>query len=107
MGYLFGVRMVVRGALGQCARFALVGAISLLPSTFSRILADDKPAVPNSKIALVDSSETIDLAGLEDQFAAITKRVAPSVVAISASVSPADSEDALHSDSLNGEKLEN
>lgn len=107
MGYLFGVRMVVHGALGKCARFALVSAIALAPSTFSRVAAQEKSPASTPKVELVDSSETIELAGLEDQFAAITKRVAPSVVAISASVSAADSEDSVHSDSLNGEKLEN
>jgi serine protease Do len=49
---------------------------------------------------------TIRLADLQDQFQAVADRVAPSVVAVSASVSAADSDDAVRSDSLNGEKLE-
>jgi serine protease Do len=97
--------MVGRGALGHLARVALIGAVGFAPSTFSRLLADT--AKPASQVQLVDSSETIELAGLEDQFAAVTRRVAPSVVAISASITAADSEDALHSDAMNGEKLEN
>jgi S1-C subfamily serine protease len=103
MGFLFGVRMVFRGALGWCARIALLGAIASSPFRFSQAFADEKPLNPQ----LVDSSETIELAGLQDQFESIAKRVMPSVVAISASVSAADTEEAVHSDSLNPEKLEN
>jgi serine protease Do len=97
--------MVGRGALERFARVALIGAFGFAPSTFSRLRADD--VRPASQVQLVDSSETIELAGLEDQFAAVTRRVAPSVVAISASITATDSEDALHADAMNGEKLEN
>ncbi|HTL28838.1 MAG TPA: trypsin-like peptidase domain-containing protein, partial [Tepidisphaeraceae bacterium] len=95
--------MVVRGALGQCARFAIVVATGFLPTTFSHTLADDKAPRPQ----LIDSSDTVELAGLEDQFAAVARRVSPSVVAISATISATPNEEAVRSATLNTEKLEN
>jgi serine protease Do len=50
-------------------------------------------------------SETIELTGLQAKFEAVAHRVAPMVVAISASSARVDSEEALRSDDLNAEKL--
>jgi serine protease Do len=55
---------------------------------------------------LDNAPDTIELAGLERKFEAISRRVAPSVVSISAACSPVDSSESLRSDALNHEKLE-
>ncbi|WP_428937332.1 trypsin-like peptidase domain-containing protein [Fontivita pretiosa] len=54
------------------------------------------------------TGSTIELLNLESQFRAIAERVAPSVVAISAAIDPADadSDDALRADSLNTDRLQ-
>src|SRR5687768_10710352 len=54
----------------------------------------------------IDGRGTIQLAQLEEQFEAVAQEVAPSVVAISASLTSIDSEDAVRAESLNGDKLE-
>jgi serine protease Do len=54
----------------------------------------------------VQASDTLDLTGLQARFEAIAKSVSPSVVAISASVADTNSDDALRSDEMNGQKLE-
>lgn len=105
MGFVVGVQKAVRGALGQCARFALIGAMGFFPA-LSRQARAAEPSFPSSHVSLADSSDSIALAGLEEQFAAVARQVTPSVVAISASISSTDSEDAVRSTSLNGEKLE-
>src|SRR4051794_23818206 len=54
-----------------------------------------------------ENASTIELANLEKQFRTIADRVSPSVVAISAVATlPQDSDDAIRSDSINGDKLE-
>src|SRR3954453_750266 len=54
----------------------------------------------------VQAVSTLDLTGLQQQFAAVADRVSPAVVAISASCTIVDSDDALRSDSLNPQKLD-
>jgi serine protease Do len=54
----------------------------------------------------IDGRGTIQLAQLEEQFEAVARDVAPSVVAISASLTSIDSDDAVRAESLNGDKLE-
>jgi serine protease Do len=60
--------------------------------------------VPSSSADAVTT--TVKLADLQDQFQTVATRVAATVVAISASVNAFDSDDALKSDSLNGDKLD-
>src|SRR5438105_9535876 len=54
----------------------------------------------------VQAVSTLDLTGLQQQFANVADRVSPAVVAISASCTPIDSDDALRSESLNPQKLD-
>ena len=54
----------------------------------------------------IDGRGTIQLAQLEEQFEAVARDVAASVVAISASLTSIDSDDAVRAESLNGDKLE-
>jgi serine protease Do len=61
-------------------------------------------AGPNATTAA--DSTTIELAGLEQKFEDVARRVAPSVVAISAACTAIEGEDVLRSDSLNAEKLD-
>jgi len=54
-----------------------------------------------------ENASTIELAHLQNQFRTISNRVSPSVVAISAVASTTqDSDDAVRTDSMNGDKLE-
>jgi serine protease Do len=59
--------------------------------------------VPSARASAPDS--TIELANLQNQFEAVADRIAPSVVAISATVTGPDSDDTVRADSMNGEKL--
>jgi serine protease Do len=54
----------------------------------------------------IDGRGTIQLAQLEGQFEAVARDVAASVVAISASLTSIDSDDAVRAESLNGDKLD-
>src|SRR5206468_10528036 len=63
------------------------------------------PAQPAAAHIRIQPNDTLDLAGLENRFSAVADRVAPSVVAISASISPVDTDDAIQSDQLNGQRL--
>jgi serine protease Do len=58
------------------------------------------------RITTSSGTGTVVLAELEDQFAALADRVAPSVVAISAACDPTDTDDAVRSDELTTEKLD-
>ena len=77
-------------------------SIIFLFSTVSVAWAGDSPTELPS-----NSTGTIELAHLQSQFQSIADRVAPSVVAISATFNINGADDALRSDNLNGEKLEN
>ena len=59
---------------------------------------------PNSSD--IESASTLDLTGLQSQFSKLVDGVAPSVVAISASCTPVDSDDVLRTESLNAQKLD-
>ena len=54
----------------------------------------------------VQAVSTLDLTGLEGQFGQVAERVAPSVVAISASCTPIEGDDALRHEALNPQKLD-
>jgi S1-C subfamily serine protease len=51
-------------------------------------------------------SETVQLADLQRRFSVVADNVAPSVVAISASVSAVDGDETVRSDELNGQRLQ-
>jgi serine protease Do len=61
-------------------------------------------ATANSEVL---PASTLDLTGLQQQFAVVAERVSPCVVAISASCTPIDSDDALRTENLNPQKLDN
>jgi serine protease Do len=54
----------------------------------------------------VQAVSTLDLTGLQSQFGAVADRVAPTVVAISASCTPIEGDDALRHEALNPQKLD-
>jgi serine protease Do len=54
----------------------------------------------------VTAASTLDLTGLQRQFSAVADHVSPAVVAISASCTAVDSDDALRSENLNPQKLD-
>ncbi len=53
----------------------------------------------------IDSADTLELTGLQKRFEAIARRVAPAVVAISASNSAVSGDEALRNEEMNTEKL--
>jgi S1-C subfamily serine protease len=65
--------------------------------------ADSTSTTPTSEVQAVS---TLDLTGLQQQFSQVADKVAPSVVAISASCTPIDSDAALRSENLNPQKLD-
>ena len=50
--------------------------------------------------------DTIELAGLQDKFENVSRKVAASVVSISAACAPVDNAEAMRSQDLNPEKLQ-
>src|SRR5687767_15365297 len=59
-------------------------------------------ATPNE----LEAASTVDLAGLQTHFSKIADQVSGAVVAISASITPMDSDDVLRTESLNPHKLD-
>ncbi len=55
---------------------------------------------------LDNAADTLELAGLQQKFERISRRVAPCVVSISAACSPVDSTESLRTETLNHERLE-
>src|SRR5437879_1688330 len=55
---------------------------------------------------LDNAADTLELAGLQDKFEAISRKVAPAVVSISAACSPVDNADSVRTETLNHERLE-
>src|SRR5688572_33512964 len=97
----------------RCSSFArggrrLAAALSVLsilsfPSAVglhseSYAAAGNAPGVNTSDVQAVS---TLDLTGLQSQFGAVADRVAPTVVAISASCTPIEGDEALQSAALN------
>src|SRR5689334_303056 len=54
----------------------------------------------------IEAASTLDLTGLQSQFSQVADKVSGAVVAISASCTPVDGDDALQSDALNAHKLD-
>lgn len=100
----------------QLARLGVIGAAALVGSAFTGLLSPKAGPVPLGSRAyggeavlasdLDGAADTLELAGLQDKFESISRKVAPAVVSISAACSPVDNTDALQADSLNHEKLE-
>jgi serine protease Do len=73
---------------------------------FRAFAADPAPTPPPSMtVRSTQPTDTLQLTDLQSAFENIAGKVAPSVVAISASVTAIESEDAVHSDQLNTEHL--
>ncbi|MGH7215267.1 MAG: trypsin-like peptidase domain-containing protein [Tepidisphaeraceae bacterium] len=119
-----GVALAAAIITGLCFQFQSGGdtprAIGAASAADTHLAADSTPAVkipapasaqvPQDPRNLAQSdaraaSDTLGLAGLQDQFEQIAKRVAPAVVAISASTTAVDAEGAVRSDDINAEKL--
>lgn len=62
-------------------------------------------AEPTRGVRATQSTDTLQLAELQDAFENVAKQVAPSVVAISASVSAVDADDAVRADDMSAQKL--
>jgi serine protease Do len=71
----------------------------------SEVLASATPA-SDTDPQFLDDSDTQDLTGLQEKFSAVSRRVAPSVVAISAAENATESDSANRADDMNGQKLE-
>src|SRR5687768_18211446 len=88
-------RLGIHLVLGLISLFAVAPAAAMGPDQVAK-----KP------IQFTAKSDTVDLAGLEQNFRDIARRVAPSVVAITASSEPASAKVPIRSAELNGSMLE-
>ncbi len=95
--------------MGRCLAVALLGVgMMSLSCNRTALPARQASAAPDAAIA-TDSSDSADasqLGGLESRFETLATRLAPSVVAVSASTQVLDSDDLLRCEDLNPEKLE-
>ena len=104
--------MVKRQAthLGGYVAAAILGcAFSGLIAPRSTTFQLTSPAFGGEAVVAADlenASDTLELAGLQRKFEAVSRKVAGSVVSISASCSVVDTSDSLRTQSLNHEKLE-
>jgi serine protease Do len=95
-----------RGFVMGCRILAPVGRVGVV------VIFAWSVSIAHAGDSAVDSASTVDAAGtmelahLQSQFQTIANRVAPAVVAISATFSSNDADDALRPDQINGEKLE-
>ncbi len=89
-----------RGGLQRWAGIAV--AIAMVVGPFvSPLSAGDL----NDRQASITPSQTLDLAGLQDQFKALSSRLSPSVVAISATTKASAANGLLQADQLNADQL--
>src|SRR5688572_20946379 len=89
--------LVLVGLLLSCTNRGLGPASG---RTAAALAADSTPSIP---VQLPD--ETLDLAGLQDRFQDVAKRISPSVVAISATDADFNFESAGRADELNPDRL--
>jgi S1-C subfamily serine protease len=89
-------------ALVSCAFFGLAGPRSEPLQLTSRAYAGEAVLASD----LDNAADTLELAGLQQKFETVSRKVAPSVVSISAACSPVDSTESLRTESLNHERLE-
>jgi serine protease Do len=66
----------------------------------------DPSTRPTDDSDWLDSSDTLDVVGLQQRFESVASKVAPAVVAVSAAETATDSDDATRSDDLNVQKLQ-
>src|SRR5580658_2164529 len=87
--------------------WALVGAgVRLFHPFPGPLLAADDPATrPTDQTDSLDSSDDPDLPALEHKFVSVSREVAPAVVAVSASETAVDSDDASRTVDMNTQKL--
>ncbi|HYE17624.1 MAG TPA: trypsin-like peptidase domain-containing protein [Tepidisphaeraceae bacterium] len=97
MGRRFAVALLGIGAMSlSCGRAPFAPAARQAGASDRPVLAADAG----------DPADASPLAGLEAKFESLATRLAPSVVAISASTQVLDADDLLRADELNPEKLE-
>jgi serine protease Do len=99
---LTGSRALAAGAVAAAAM--LLPVLSAVVGRGTAAFAAD-PNQANQTHVRTQTSDTLELAGLEKSFANVADRVAPTVVAISASVSAVDTDDAVQTDQLNSQRL--
>jgi len=95
--------------MGRCLYGRFVFALSFVCSTFAcspRSVAGSTDAPSTASSNDLEAASTLDLTGLQSQFSKVADSVSTSVVAISASCTPMDSDDVLRVDSLNPQKLD-
>src|SRR4051812_22722062 len=99
-------RFVLRGsARGVASALALVGLLSCTNQGLGPV-GQPSAALAAARVSPNDSfGETLDIAGLQDRFAAVAQRIAPSVVAISATDATFNADAALRADDLNPNRL--
>jgi serine protease Do len=103
-----------RCSFARVSRRGLAAALSLLSilSFPSVVGLHTEPylaagvATSGNNTSDVQAVSTLDLTGLEGQFGQIADRVAPGVVAISASCTPIEGDEALRHEALNPQKLD-
>ncbi len=97
--YLF-----LRPSLGlTVAISSLIFGAATIANAAARV---DTPPATSSSSNDLEAASTLDLTGLQSQFAKVADSVSPAVVAISASCTPIDSDDVLKTDNLNPQKLD-
>ncbi|MGA3068218.1 MAG: trypsin-like peptidase domain-containing protein [Tepidisphaeraceae bacterium] len=80
---------------------------TLLAAPDASTLSQADPTTrPIDESDYLDSSDTIDVVGLQARFESVAAKVAPAVVAVSAAETATDSDDATRADDLNGQKLQ-
>src|SRR5512145_2541251 len=79
---------------------ATLAVVSLLISC-SGVDAARRPDATAASSGDLEAVSTLDITGLQSHFAKVAKNVSGSVVAISASITPMDSDEVLRTESLN------
>lgn len=89
-----------------CALAVLLGSFSAHRDSPLSVQLAQAGGSPVTASAVIGPADMLDLLGLEKHFQAVAQTVAPTVVAISASTTPVDSESALRSEELNPQRLD-
>jgi serine protease Do len=101
----FGKGVAIAGAIiGGCAWRMLIGAAPISSTQSIAVTAADGRHSVTTDVDS-DSTNTLALSGLQQQFQDVAKRVSPSVVAISAAIQSVDTEHTVRSDEMNPERL--
>src|SRR5687768_3342045 len=97
--------LLVRHGRGMAVSLA-VSAVLFFGCVVDAGKRQDAPAGGVSTSTELEAASTVDLAGLQTHFSAVADKVSGAVVAISASITPMDSDDVLRTESLNPHKLD-